>query len=254
MGNFYGEYWEGRTNSDHRSTDPKFFERKASEHSGLMTPHERASPCLDLGCGAGELLEHLQHHVNVVVGLDFSRSMLEAARRRLGDSPIELLNVELFAYLSAATEPTWMTTGAANQYLDPNQTERFLQAFADNTSAKSLFLFDCVDPIRFATLRFGSSYSPAHRVSVPQWQMRLRSVARRSQQTTTGLRLMVGSLSRGSQSLRRHNMGFAYLPHRWRAMIAAHDLECEFVSSLFYEYRFHIVVRKRLDMMSRDVV
>lgn len=215
-----------------------------------MTPHERSSPCLDLGCGAGELLVHLRDNVNITVGLDYSKSMLEAARQRLGDSPVQLLDTDLFAYISTATQPTWITTGAVNQYLDPHQTEQFLQAFSENTNAKSLFLFDCVDPLRYAVLQFGSRYPDAS-LATQSWRaVRIARLLTSIRRTETGFRLMFGMLSRSNQALRRHSMGFAYLPNRWRDMIEALDLDCEFVSSLFYEYRFHVIVRKRLDVQA----
>jgi SAM-dependent methyltransferase len=241
----YKSYWQTKTDSGHRSSDPAFYQRKAIEQAALMSPQERAGPCLDLGCGAGELLEHLQHDLNVAVALDFSESMLDAARQRLSGSSIRLTNADLFDYLPTAAEPTWMTTGAINQYLDFQKTRRFLQLFTENRSARSLFLFDCVDPLRFAVLPFGSSYLPRVPTELPRWRAGLTSLSLWAHRVMTGIKIMLGLFDRTGVLLERGRMGFGYHPHHWRELIESFDLHCEIVSSLFYEYRFHIIIRKR---------
>lgn len=245
MNDPYKLYWQTKTTSGHRTEDPAFYQRKATEQAALMLPDERARPSLDLGCGAGELLEHLQHHVNVVAGLDYSDSMLQAARQRLGESSIRLTNSDLFDYLPTAAEPNWMTTGAVNQYLDWQQTRRFLQLFRDNPSARSLFLFDCVDPVRYAVLPFGPSYLPRRPALRPRWRAGLMSLYREARRVATGVELILGLFDRRGVLLNRGRMGFGYHPCHWRELIEPLDLECEIVSSLLYEYRFHVIVRKR---------
>lgn len=237
-------FWRNQNSSLHRADDPMFYTRKAIEHAALMTEEERTAPCLDLGCGAGELLEHLQHHVNVVAGLDYSDSMLQAARQRLGGSSIRLTNSDLFDYLPTAAEPTWMTTGAINQYLDPQQSQRFLQLFKDNPSARSLFLFDCVDPVRYAVLPFGLSYLPARASKRSPMHATLWPIYLRVRRGIVGMKLALGFLGRSRAKLRGKGMGYGYTPSRWRSFLEPLGLECEIVSSLLYEYRFHVIVRK----------
>ena len=39
-------------------------------------------------------------------------------------------------------------------------------------------------------------------------------------------------------------MGFGYLPSFWRRQADAHQLSVEIVSSRYYEYRYHVMLRK----------
>ena len=236
------DFWKTQTSSLHRSSDPKFYERKALEHASLMTSEERSSPCLDLGCGAGELLEYLQRHVNVTTGLDYSESMLEVARQRLNGSGITLTNADLFQYLKFSTEQTWMTTGAINQYLDSKSLQRFLELFRNNEKARSLYLFDCVDPIRYFIWPFGLSYLPEQK---KQKSLRtyFRFAYRYARRAYVCMKLAVGLLDSSEVKL-GIGMGYAYSPNQWRSILKSFDLDCEIVSSMFYEYRFHVIIRK----------
>ncbi|MGE3643989.1 MAG: class I SAM-dependent methyltransferase [Beijerinckiaceae bacterium] len=238
-------FWNNQTSSLHRGHDSRFYARKAEEHAALLTNEERSAPCIDLGCGAGELLEYLQHHVNVTVGLDYSETMLAEARQRLSGSKIKLVNGDLFEFLPAASEPTWMTTGAINQYLDPQQTQCFLQLFKDSPSARSLFLFDCVDPVRYSIQPFGLSYLPAQASKRSRMRAMLWPAYMLARRAITGMRLSLGLLGRsGGAKLGRRGMGYGYTPAQWRLFLKPLGLECEIVSSRFYEYRFHVIVRK----------
>lgn len=238
-------FWKDQTSSLHRSGDPHFYTRKAVEHASLMSQLEKERPCLDLGCGAGELLVHLKNHMNVVTGLDYSESMLDKAKKRLADSEIRLINTEFFEYLKIATESTWMTTGALNQYLNLKSTTHFLTLFKNNDDAKSLFLFDCVDPIRYAAMQFGLSYIP----SVTSNSRGLRDVVRyirwRLRLIQFGLKLSLGLIGRSNVKIGRVGMGYGYSPQVWHGLLSELNLRGEVVSSLFYEYRFHIIIRKK---------
>ena len=69
-----------------------------------MKPEEKAGGCVDLGCGAGELLYYFSDHAKIDMGLDYSRSMLDVARRRLDGKSITLSDAEAFAYERAYDE------------------------------------------------------------------------------------------------------------------------------------------------------
>jgi SAM-dependent methyltransferase len=238
------EFWQAQTSSLHRADDPTFYGRKAREHAALMTPYERSRPCLDLGCGAGELLEHLRTDVNVVAGLDFSASMLAVARERLSGSGIRLANDDIFEYLPNASEPTWMTTGAINQYLDIAHLRRFLKIFNENPAARSLFMFDCVDPMRYSILPFGIGYVTARQPKRTAIRTMIWPAFWRVRRAIVGMKLALGILGRPKAALGGIGMGYGYTPSQWRQLIEPLGLTCDIVSSLLYEYRFHVIVRK----------
>ncbi len=209
-----------------------------------MTDEDRAAPCLDLGCGAGELLEHLQNFLNITTGIDYSESMLDVARKRLVGSGITLKNSDLFEYVQSSVEPTWMTTGAINQYLEPKLLQQFLQLFKNNSSARALYLFDCVDPVRYAIYPFGLSYRPIRKTEINSLRARLRFINWYISRGVVYFKLTLGLLGRSGNKLGRTGMGYGYSPAEWRFFLDSLDLTCEIVSSQFYEYRFHVIIHK----------
>ena len=237
-------FWKVQCSSLHRSSEPDFYARKSEEHAALMTPEERSMTFLDLGCGAGELLEYLQHRVNVVVGLDYSDSMLDVGRQRLTGSSIKLFNTDVFDYIQTAPEAIWMTTGAINQFLDKQEMTRFLRLFKANQLANSLFLYDCVDPVRYAFLPFGLSY--LHQPPSKRSYLRalLWPAFWRARRALACLKLALGFFDKFGVRLGQASMGYGATPSQWRAILEPLNLNVEIVSSMAYEYRFHVIVRK----------
>ena len=238
------QFWENQTSSFSRYDSPEYYARKSKEHASLMTNEELIGPCIDLGCGAGELLQFLLLHMNVVRGLDYSETMLEAARKRLEDSSIKLVCASLADTLPLAEEKTWMTTGGLNQYLDQGQMRDFLRMFKLNESAHSLFLFDCIDPLRYSLFPFGMSYISKAKCASKGFNGWLRAAAFSSRRALVGAKLALGILLDPSGKLDRPSMGYAYTPLQWRSFLEPLDLEVEFVSSQSFEYRFHAIIRK----------
>lgn len=241
------EFWSKQTSSLHRSDDEGFYRGKAEEHAALMTPGERSAGCVDLGCGAGELLFHFTDHANVLAGVDYSQSMLDQAARTLDGKNVALLNADIFEYLPDAGFGVWTTTGAINQYLDPVRLNAFLDMFASNREARAVFLFDCVDPIRYLTLPFGSSYRLAQPPRGSGLKAHLRPAHRLYRRWLVASRLALGRLAAPSTKLGSANMGYGYLPRFWIDAAALRNLRIDIVSSRFYEYRYHVALRKISD-------
>lgn len=238
------EFWNRQTNSLHRSDDEQFYHQKAEEHASLMSPQERSAGCVDLGCGAGELLLHFTEHVTVRTGIDYAQSMLDEAGKRLAGKSIELLNADIFEYLPGSDSPVWTTTGAINQYLDPHRLNAFLDIFAGNASVRSLFLFDCVDPVRYALMPFGISYRPKQLSRSGGWKAMLRPVYWLARRLLLGIKLALGLLGADFKKLPGAGMGIGFLPGFWIDEAHARHLQIDIVSSRFYEYRYHVILRK----------
>jgi cyclopropane-fatty-acyl-phospholipid synthase len=239
------EFWAHRSSSGHRFADEQYFAHKALEHAALMSDADREAGCVDLGCGAGELLVYFARHAKVDAALDYSPSMMAKAADRLAGSGIALSSADIFAYLPSCRHEVWVSSQAVNQYLTPSELERFLDLFWRHERARALYLFDCVDPARYALLPFGVSYcGRAEPIAAASWNLALRRRIR-----LTGRRLRVaaalarGLLVRTAQRVST-GMGYGYLPAFWLRAALRRGLTLEIVSSRYYEYRYHVVMRK----------
>jgi len=220
-----------------------FYSRKAGEHAALMSPEERSAGCVDLGCGAGEMLQFLADDVNVKVGLDFSESMLAAAREALGTRDIELTSADAFGYLATTEVPVWTTTGAMNQYLPAKDLKRLVSIFFDNPAARSLFLFDCIDPLRYRLMSLGISYRANYAVRRGSLTQR-EKLAHFYHRVRYAAALSLGMFDGDVQWLGSPAMGYAVAPHFWHR-VSASAISVEIVSSRYYEYRYHAILRKK---------
>jgi len=231
-------YWLKATSSGGRREDDQYYRGKAAEHAALMSLEDRAAGCVDLACGSGELLFHFMDLANVKVGVDYSESMLQRAAGILAGKNIILLNKNIFDYLPGSDCSVWTTTGGLNQYLDQSDMNAFLDVFAANQAACSLYLFDCIDHLRYSMIGCGSSYLAA---TPRKWKTRLFEMAYRS---WVALELALGWLGKPCRKNYGVSMGYGYLPRFWHRAAAARGLRIEIVSSQQFEYRYHVVLRK----------
>lgn len=208
-------FWQTQTTSRHRSEDSEFFRMKAEEHASFVRQSERRLSCVDLGCGDGKLALFLNEHLNLEVGIDYSESMLAEAKRTLASTNIRLLCTDVFEYLPMSEHGVWITTGALNQYLTPEKLQTFMDMFVANQMSRSLYLFDCVDYIRYSLLHFGLKYER------PSTKGK-RSIARRllsrsfviSRRAMVGMAIATGLYTCPWRRLRT-GMGYGYLPVFW---------------------------------------
>lgn len=228
-------FWESQHSSRHARDDDTFFEQKAQEHAGIMRADDRERPVADFACGAGELLSHFIKFVKVEEASDYSESMLDKARQRLAGGTVELIHVDGLTHAQRANSPVWTTCGGINQYLDPTQLRQWMGTFAANAETTGMYLFDCVDPYRYRSLRDQSRFrdplptSPRYRLRARAWRVKNYCQNVRRQ---------------GWANLGRASMGFGYSPSFIRAVCHDLGLDVEFSSSRFYEYRFHAIISK----------
>jgi SAM-dependent methyltransferase len=142
----FKQSWSKLTDSGHRADDHSCYHRKALEHALIIGEHAE-KPSVDLGCGAGELLCELTKHLNFTEAVDFSDLMLAQASQRLSGLGIDFNNQDVFEYMETSTQLNWVFCESLNQYLDPNQQLRVIDAFANNSSVENLYLFDTICPV-----------------------------------------------------------------------------------------------------------
>lgn len=235
------QFWAGQAASLNRESGKEFYRKKASEHAGILSAQDAQRGALDLGCGAGELLECLAALVKVDVGLDYSASMVASAKQRLSSfADLDLVEADVFEYLPATGIAVWMTTGAINQYFDAEGLRRVLDLFVTNAAARSFYLFDCIDPLRYRVLPFGSSYRSQHALAAAP-RSRLKSAARR---LAVAAKFALGGYSADVQYLGSPSMGYGQLPRFWLRECVSRGLSVEITSSRYYEYRYHVQIAK----------
>jgi ubiquinone/menaquinone biosynthesis C-methylase UbiE len=113
---FSDRYWSTRSDGAHRNPNEESFQQYAME---LLTILPRRGVLLDMGCGSCQVTTYLAPEFDQVYAVDFSKSMLEAARRRiesLGLTNIKLLFGMASAFPSAVTHADVILTSAVVQY------------------------------------------------------------------------------------------------------------------------------------------
>lgn len=242
MSNQFKQYWQGKEKSGHRFDTEDFYKSKADEIASIVEPEHRKLNCIDLGCGAGELLFYLQDYLNIEVGLDFSDSMLAKAKIRLSDKNITLVNADLFEYLPNHTHQVWLTCQAINQYLNSIEQEKFLELFANHPKSKALYLFDCVDPIRYQVLSLGSSY--IFKNSKNSKESLKETFYAYIKQIKFCFKMAIKSPNSICQKIENPGMGYGFLPKFWLFECEKRHLHIEIFSSKYYEYRYHVKIKK----------
>lgn len=246
MSNQFKKYWQSKENSAHRFGSDEFYKMKADEIASVVEPEHQKLNCIDLGCGAGEMLFYVLDYLNIEVGLDFSDSMLAKAKMRLLDKNITLINADLFEYLPNQNHQVWLTCGAINQYLNPIAQEKFLDLFATHPNSEALYLFDCVDPIRYKILSLGVSY-----IAEDKSKKRSHSLVKDTlfyywiKQIKTCFEIAIKSPNSVCHKIGyRGQMGYGFLPKFWLSECEKRNLKLEITSSKYYEYRYHVKIEK----------
>lgn len=113
---FSHRYWSTKTDGAHRHPNEECFLQYARE---LLAMLPRRGILLDVGCGSCQVTTYLAPEFDQVYAIDFSESMLEAARKRVvssGLKNIELLPGTASAFPATVTHADVILTSAVVQY------------------------------------------------------------------------------------------------------------------------------------------
>lgn len=240
----YKAFWDNQESSYNRSESEVYLRKKADEHIGLIEYRsKKTDEILDIGCGAGELLFFVASELNVKTAIDYSDLLLNKARKNLkAHKEINFIKSDVFEYLSKAKskEKIWMTTAAVNQYLDNSEVCQLIEKFCENKEAKSFYLFDTIDYIRYKMNICGSSYKN-------QSFFKKNIFRRLFKKIKCIINIIKLFMIYNRETVRLHStaMGYGHSPQFWLFLAKKYNLEVEIVSSRYFEYRYHVILWKK---------
>jgi cyclopropane-fatty-acyl-phospholipid synthase len=226
--NYWKSYWSTQKDGGHRSQRESFLQKEAREKLYHLGSGETL---LDVGCGSADLLVYYAQHFKKVVGADFSESMLKNARKRI--EAFRLSNVQL---IKADVSLIWselqekfdrVTTAEVFQYLKYSQIRQFIKkAKLTLNPGGKIIIFDVIDPRIYFI-----------------WEVGLFS------QDTNFARLAKNLILTTSHQLIRkfhskppREIGYTHHPQRIKKFAEENDLNMEYVCSMYYEYRYHLIL------------
>ncbi|MFH1263144.1 MAG: class I SAM-dependent methyltransferase [Pseudomonadota bacterium] len=212
----FAEYWSRKKDSAH-TPRPKVnvFRIAASELSGFLDPSVHRK-ILEIGCGAGEVFEHLNIDRTRYLGIDFSRTVLAEFGKRHPD--VRLALGELSTYRSPE-QFDFIIVNNVIQYCSPADTLRALTNLKAMLSPDGfMFLGNIPDQ------RFRFAYETGVFSQDPSW-----GVLPLLQGLKGVLKILAG---------RKTGVGFWYRRRDVRSWCKNLGLDTQFFGSLLYPYRF----------------
>ena len=219
---YWREYWAGLDDAGHRYQTEEGLRFYARELRHYFP--ERPVRVLELGCGNGDLYDHLKSQFKSYVGIDFSQAMLAKYKAKCTDTALVQADVSRLP-LGTCQYDVVLSTGVC-QYLDKDMLRSNLEQVYHLLDTEGIYL---IANIPDAQLRW-FYYAGALRGDLDQspW---LRTLCSRARAIIT----------------RKADDGIGY----WYSRRALCKLAAEYgfvgrtYSSANYEYRFHVVLRKQ---------
>jgi ubiquinone/menaquinone biosynthesis C-methylase UbiE len=226
------DYWRGRQHAEYRNAGEEWLKRYADELLALVP---NGGTLLDIGCGACEYTPYLATRFDHIVAVDFSESMLSAARERL--SKFQLRNVTLLqgdasGLPEQVEHANVIIANGLLQYLDDDALTQHLQECKRVLTQDGTLFWGLVPNAHRRQLWYAGALDsppPSTAQMLSRWwhSYRYRSVAEKS-----GDSLWDG-------------VGRWFEPEKLRARVENEGFTWEVRHSWFYEYRFHAVLRRQ---------
>jgi SAM-dependent methyltransferase len=229
----YQAWWSSKQDAGHRFQTEDWFEKNANELSCLFP---KGGTLVDVGCGNAQLLTYLAPHYDQVVGIDFTPSMLEVARKRVEAFGLKNVRLELgdaCQFPAAVSRADLILSNQVAQNLAAAEIRLHLQE-CNRVLAPLGAVGICGVP--WLNLRNWYYSGGRHRVLGRLSALEgLRTLRRRG-----GL-----FLSRLRGEVMADGIGLWYSREEIGAIASAAGFDCDTVTAWHYEYRFHARLRRR---------
>jgi SAM-dependent methyltransferase len=216
----FHDYWQRKTDSDHVPREGyDVFRIGAGEIQPFL--HGRRS-VLELGCGAGELFEHLDVDRSAYLGVDFSRSMLDTFKARHAGVRLEHGEASTF---TTKEKFDFVLVNNVVQYCAPYRTLGILQNAADMLAPGGRIFLGNI-PDRRARLAYRRGYFFGDRAG---FLVRLGRFLR-------AVLFILGN--------RTDTVGYWYTPDEIARFAKPLGLEVAIFGCVLYPYRFSAVLER----------
>lgn len=232
------DFYSDKVSGLHRLSEESFLAKEAREKIFHLGP---AASVLDFGCGTADLTAYYAQAYEKVVGADFSANMLEHARRRLdgfGHPEVTLIEADDRAIWGHVIGQQFdvITTAGVMQHLSLARFEAFLQGArgALNRGGR-VVLFDLIDPRRYRLAELGIFGAR------PGFVCAAVAVGRNLPA------LLLRRLRMARNGRENDRIGFEHHPMHVCRIAERQRFSVEFVNSMYYEYRFHVLLQRLED-------
>ncbi|HEY3363422.1 MAG TPA: methyltransferase domain-containing protein [Methanosarcina sp.] len=227
----WSDYFSDKKNGGHRHSTEDFLSKEAKEK---LLHLDGGTSLLDFGCGAGELLVYYAQKYGQVIGVDFSSSMLDEARKKVAEKKYE--NVCL---IKANDKTVWsevsspfdrITTTEVLQYLTFEQIDSFIKNASKHlkNDGKIVF-FDIIDPKLYILWKIGFFSKKTH-----YWKV-----------IPTVFESAFDYLSASLNYSPKDIIGYSHNPYKIEEVANKYGFEMEYIRSVYYEYRYHVILSRK---------
>lgn len=224
------EYFSDKKKGGHRFSTEEFLSKEAREKLFHLNG---GKTLLDFGCGAGELLIYYVPNYEKVVGADFSRSMLSEAEKKIQQArgSVDLIFADDRTIWSELNQKfDRITATEVVQYFTPEQLEDFIiNASGYLNKGGKIVLFDIIDPKLYSLWKIG--WFSQNFIS---WSIPVRAYCGCIRRISAFLKNQPGDI-----------IGYSHSPHLIKKIALRNDFQMEYVSSMYYEYRYHVILSKK---------
>lgn len=219
-------------NPDNRRDDDEFCKKKINE---ALFHINKGGIILDYGCGNCNQTKFLSPHFDRIIAADLSERMIIEAEKA-----INLAGAKNVTLIQADEETVWkkidkkvdviIATGVI-QYFQQQQLERFIINCASNiTDDGRIVFFDVINPLKFLFFRYNLINDKGSLVNFIRCTFDLISLffLKKNPDKYLG------------------EIGYGYYPNNFSNFCMKNSLNVEIVSSLYYEYRYHVIIQKKI--------
>lgn len=214
------QVWARRDSPGHRADSPEFY-RACAKELRILFGDNSPKRVLEIGCGNGVLFEFLGFEHARYRGVDFSPRLLAIFKSAHPD--VELECCEGSSYLDV---------GSTYDLIFSNETVQF---------------FD----LPMLDTHFACARAMMHKDSVLvcaaiPWRLHRSHYDSGRLHETLSPSMLRAAKAKLARALRGDSMGRWWEPAEIAALAKKHGFSCDFYGSMFYFYRFHVVLRPRM--------